>query len=91
MDETLLLRINSLISSSMSTTDSRGGTASEEVVEVDEPVGVLARADEVFLASTTRDVQAVSWLDGRELEAPGPVTAAAAATWSEREAADLDP
>ena len=38
-----------------------------DVVEVDEPVGVLARADEIFLASTTRDVQAVAWCDGREL------------------------
>jgi branched-chain amino acid aminotransferase len=62
-----------------------------DVVEVDEPVGVLARADEIFLASTTRDVQAVAWCDGRELGAPGPVTARAAARWSEREAADLDP
>ncbi len=62
-----------------------------DVVEVDEPVGVLARADEIFLASTTRDVQAVEWCDGRELEAPGPLTAQAAARWSEREASDLDP
>lgn len=62
-----------------------------DVVEVDEPVGVLARADEIFLASTTRDVQAVAWCDGRELGTPGPVTARAAERWSEREAADLDP
>ena len=62
-----------------------------DVVEVDEPVGVLARADEIFLASTTRDVQAVEWCDGRELEAPGPLTVEVAARWSEREASDLDP
>ena len=33
--------------------------------EVDEPVEVLARAEEVFLVSTTRDVQAVTRCDGR--------------------------
>jgi branched-chain amino acid aminotransferase len=62
-----------------------------EVREVDEPMEVLAAADEVFLASTTRDVQPVVTCDGRELVAPGPVTRAAAATWREREAADVDP
>lgn len=59
--------------------------------EVDEPIGVLQEADEIFLASTTRDVQAVSRVDGRELEAPGPVTAEAMRIWGERERADLDP
>ena len=34
-----------------------------------------AAASEVFLVSTTRDVQAVRACDGRELPAPGPVTA----------------
>lgn len=53
--------------------------------EVDEPIEVVEQASEVFLASTTRDVQAVSHWDGRELPAPGPVTAAAAALWRERE------
>ena len=43
--------------------------------EVDEPIEVVERASEVFLASTTRDVQAVARWDGRELAAPGPVTA----------------
>ncbi len=62
-----------------------------DVVEVDEPVGVLSRAEEIFLASTTRDVQPVGWCDGRELETPGPVTAGAAATWAAREAAEIDP
>jgi branched-chain amino acid aminotransferase len=62
-----------------------------DVREVDEPVGVLEVADEIFLASTTRDVQPVVRCDGRELEAPGPVTRQAAATWFEREAADQDP
>jgi len=35
--------------------------------EVDEPVEVLADAEEIFLVSTTRDVQAVTRCDGREL------------------------
>jgi branched-chain amino acid aminotransferase len=62
-----------------------------DVVEVDEPVEVLAGAQEVFLASTTRDVQPVAVLDGRDLGGPGPVTLAAAATWAEREAEHPDP
>lgn len=62
-----------------------------DVVEVDAPVGVLDEADEVFLASTTRDVQPVHRCDGRDLAAPGPVTARAQAIWREREAADADP
>ena len=52
---------------------------------MDEPIEVVAGADEVFLASTTRDVQAVSRWDDRELPAPGPVTAEALATWRRRE------
>ncbi len=35
----------------------------------------LTRADEAFLASTTREVQAVSAIDERTFDAPGPVTA----------------
>jgi branched-chain amino acid aminotransferase len=59
--------------------------------EVDEPIEVLARASEIFLASTTRDVQAVHSCDGRSYPAPGPVTAEAIQVWTEREAQDLDP
>jgi branched-chain amino acid aminotransferase len=59
--------------------------------EVDEPVDVLAEADEIFLVSTTRDVQAVSRCDDRELVAPGPVTADCWETWKRREAEDDDP
>ncbi|CAN5764590.1 aminodeoxychorismate lyase [soil metagenome] len=59
--------------------------------ERDAPATVLAEADEIFLASTTRDVQGVHRCDGRELEAPGPVTSAVMKTWSERAAADIDP
>ncbi len=59
--------------------------------QVDEPVDVLAEADEIFLVSTTRDVQPVSRCDGRELAAPGPVTTEAMAAWAEGERAKLDP
>jgi branched-chain amino acid aminotransferase len=61
------------------------------VVEVDEPIEALATADEIFLTSTTRDVQAVYRCDGRELAAPGELTAAAQAIWSKREAEGVDP
>jgi branched-chain amino acid aminotransferase len=63
----------------------------EGVVEVDEPIEVLESVDEIFLASTTRDVQAVYRCDGRDLAAPGPLTAAAQAIWAKREAENLDP
>jgi branched-chain amino acid aminotransferase len=53
--------------------------------EVDEPIEVLERATEIFLVSTTRDVQAVSRWDDLELPAPGPVTQEVAAVWKERE------
>jgi branched-chain amino acid aminotransferase len=53
--------------------------------EVDEPIEAVLEADEVFLASTTRDVQAVSRWDDRELAAPGPVTRAVQEVWAERE------
>ncbi|MER5376976.1 aminodeoxychorismate lyase [Streptomyces sp. NPDC002553] len=60
--------------------------------ETDLPLDVLERADEVFLTSTLRDVQAVYRVDGRELPgAPGPVTAKAMRVFDERAADDLDP
>ena len=54
-------------------------------VEVDEPLEVVERASEVFLASTTRDVQGVARWDDRDLEAPGPVTREVRETWKKRE------
>ncbi|GGV24451.1 aminotransferase class IV [Streptomyces spectabilis] len=60
--------------------------------ETDLPFDVLDRAEEVFLASTLRDVQAVHRVDGRDLPgAPGPVTAKAMRVFDERAADDLDP
>ena len=59
--------------------------------EVDEPLEVLERAEEIFLVSTTRDVQPVHRWNDRDLDVPGPVTAACQKVWAEREAADVDP
>ncbi|MCX4821797.1 aminodeoxychorismate lyase [Streptomyces sp. NBC_01142] len=60
--------------------------------ETDLPLDVLDRAEEIFLTSTLRDVQAVRWIDGRELAgAPGPVTAKAMRIFEDRAAADPDP
>ncbi|CAM5311529.1 aminodeoxychorismate lyase OS=Streptomyces griseomycini OX=66895 GN=FHS37_004712 PE=3 SV=1 [Streptomyces griseomycini] len=60
--------------------------------ETDLPLDVLERAEEVFLTSTLRDVQAVHRVDDRELPgAPGPVTAKAMRIFDQRSGADLDP
>ena len=61
------------------------------VREVDEPLSVLDEAEEIFLVSTTRDVQPLSRLDDRDLGEPGPVTLRAMKTWAEREAEGIDP
>jgi branched-chain amino acid aminotransferase len=58
------------------------------------PVEALAEADEAFLTSSTRDVQAISSVDGRPLGAtpgPGPCTVAAAAAFADLLAHTLDP
>ncbi|MFF4245305.1 aminotransferase class IV [Streptomyces sp. NPDC001822] len=62
------------------------------VRETDLPLDVLEEADEIFLTSTLRDIQAVHRIDGRELPgAPGPVTSKAMRIFDERAADDLDP
>ncbi|TDU84515.1 branched-chain amino acid aminotransferase [Kribbella voronezhensis] len=60
-------------------------------VERDVPLARLAEADEIFLTSTTRDVQAVHRCDARDLSTPGEVTAAVAKVFAERSAEDVDP
>ncbi|MEU0075227.1 aminodeoxychorismate lyase [Streptomyces sp. NPDC006332] len=56
------------------------------------PLDVLEWADEVFVTSTLRDVQAVHRVDRRELPgAPGPVTAKAMRIFDERSGHDQDP
>jgi branched-chain amino acid aminotransferase len=55
-----------------------------EIVDVDErPIAITELADvsEMFLTSSTRDVQPVRSVDGRPLPAPGPATAGAMAVW----------
>ncbi|GAB2906089.1 aminotransferase class IV [Streptomyces mayteni] len=60
--------------------------------ETELPMDCLRDAEEIFLTSSTRDVQAVRRVDGRELpDAPGPVTAKAMRVFQERSAADIDP
>ncbi|MFD4608691.1 aminotransferase class IV [Streptomyces sp. NPDC058440] len=60
--------------------------------ETDLPLDVLSRAEEVFLTSTLRDIQAVHRVDDRELPgAPGPVTAKAMRIFDEHATHRLDP
>jgi branched-chain amino acid aminotransferase len=63
-----------------------------ELVEVEErpcTADDLAAASEAFLASTTREVQPVSAIEDRELDAPGPRTREAAAALRRRIADEL--
>ena len=62
-----------------------------DVVEEALPLDVLARADEVFLTSSIKDVFPVSAVDGRVLPTPGPVTALARDVWAAGAAAGTDP
>ena len=62
-----------------------------DVREVDEPMEVLDSADEIFLLSTTRDVQGVHRWNDRDLDAPGPITRELMELWAAREAEGVDP
>lgn len=63
-----------------------------DAVERDLPVDVLHEADEVFLTSSTRDVQGLHAVDDHDLAgAPGPVTREVTRVFAERSAADVDP
>lgn len=59
-------------------------------IESDLPGDALATADEVFITSSTRDVQPVVAVDSRELAA-GPVTRQVSEEFQRRSAADIDP
>ncbi len=60
--------------------------------EAELPLETLTGASELFLTSTTRDVQPVGRLDGTPLpDAPGPVTREVAAVFARRSAADPEP
>ena len=60
-------------------------------VEEDVPMDALSAAEEVFITSSTRDVQPVHRVDGTAYKAPGPLTAAAMEAFRSHAAADLDP
>lgn len=62
-----------------------------DVVEQDAPIDILQTADEIILVGTTRDVQAISRVDDRELPAPGPITQKAQAIWAREAAKGIDP
>lgn len=62
-----------------------------DVVERDAPIDILQTADEVLLVGTTRDVQAISKVDDREVAAPGPITAKAQEIWAREAAKGIDP
>jgi branched-chain amino acid aminotransferase len=63
-----------------------------DVVERDVPITTLPEAEEAFLTSATRNVQAIRAVDGRALPTcPGPRTQAAAAAYSRLQATDPDP
>jgi branched-chain amino acid aminotransferase len=63
-----------------------------EVVERDAPIAALARAEEAFLTSATRNVQAIRAVDGTALPAsPGPRTQTAAAAYANLQAMNPDP
>lgn len=60
-------------------------------VEADVPIAALEEATEVFITSSTRDVQPVHRVDRRSLAAPGPVTSAVRDDFARRSRADVDP
>ena len=62
-----------------------------DVHERDLTMAELATADEVFLTSTTRDVQGLTRLDDRTFPENQPVTSAVAKEWRSRELLDIDP
>ncbi len=67
-----------------------------DATEAELPFDVLDQADEVFLTSTTRDVQAVSAVAGEDGirtlgPAPGPVTREVAAIFAQRSTEDSEP
>jgi len=60
--------------------------------EVTLPLTALATADEAFISSSTRELQAISAVDGNPLPvAPGPVTTLLADAFRRMVAEDLDP
>ncbi len=65
--------------------------AGVEVVEEALPLSVLERAEEAFLTSSTRDVQPIHAVDGRELAAPGPLTVQMQEAFAKGSSASMNP
>ncbi len=61
------------------------------IEERDVPIEALARADEAFLCSTTREVQPIAHVDGHALSAPGPFAVQLAERFTALVARTLDP
>ncbi|MFF0268358.1 aminotransferase class IV [Kribbella sp. NPDC004536] len=59
--------------------------------ERDVPLEQLSEAEEIFLTSTTRDIQAIHRADDRTLPAPGTLTAQVAKIFAERSAEHPNP
>jgi branched-chain amino acid aminotransferase len=59
--------------------------------ERDVPLERLHEAEEVFLTSTTRDVQAIHRVDDRDLPAPGTITAQVAKVFADHSAGNPNP
>ncbi|WP_433169060.1 aminotransferase class IV [Kribbella sp. CA-247076] len=59
--------------------------------ERDVPLDRLFEAEEVFLTSTTRDVQAIHRVDDYTLPAPGPITTQVAKVFTDRSTEDPNP
>lgn len=59
--------------------------------EVDVSISALADASEVFITSSTRDVQPVHRVDESAYAAPGPITAAVREEFARRSSQDVDP
>ncbi|HAS11730.1 MAG TPA: 4-amino-4-deoxychorismate lyase, partial [Acidimicrobiaceae bacterium] len=62
-----------------------------DVAQDDLPMAVLDEADEVFLTSSTRDVQGQHRVDEHRLDAPGPITREVARAFADLVATDIDP
>jgi branched-chain amino acid aminotransferase len=62
-----------------------------DVEETELGLDDLRSADEVMLTSSTRDVQAVSGVDDRRLDAPGPLTRRVSELFARRAAQNPDP
>ncbi|MDX2974558.1 aminotransferase class IV [Kribbella solani] len=60
-------------------------------VERDVPMEMLAEAEEIFLTSTTRDVQAIHRADARTLTVPGTVTSQVAKVFTDYSATNPNP